>query len=402
MERYILIIGTCDTKGEEIGFLRDQILARKRKVRILDAGILRSSPPGVDLSNEQVSLAGGRHLEELVSQRDRGQAVAVMAGGAARIARELFQKGEIQGIISLGGGSGTVIGTSAMRALPVGLPKVMVSSMASGNIRPYVGTSDISMMPSVVDICGLNRISRRILRNAAASICGMVEEGEEIASAERPLLAATMFGVTTPCVAQAQKILEENGYEVLVFHAMGTGGQAMEQLIGEGQIQAVLDITTTELADELLGGKCSAGPNRLEKAGEMGIPQVVVPGAMDMVNYLPDAIPPQFRSRLLYVHNSATTLMRTNVEENKHLGRIMAQKLSKAKGPTVVYIPLGGFSAIDGPGQPFFDPAANRAFIEALEKNLPSHFPVIKRETHINDPSFAKDVAQALLNLLRG
>ncbi len=402
MERYILIIGTFDTKGEEIGFLRDQILARKRKVRILDAGILRSSPPGVDISNEQVSIAGGRHLEELVRQRDRGQAVAVMAGGAARIARELFEKGEIQGIISLGGGSGTVIGTSAMRALPVGLPKVMVSSMASGNIRPYVGTSDISMMHSVVDICGLNRISRRVLRNAAASICGMVEEKEEILSAERPLLAATMFGVTTPCVAKAQKILEENGYEVLVFHAMGTGGQAMEQLIGEGQIQAVLDITTTELADELLGGKCSAGPNRLEKAGEMGIPQVVVPGAMDMVNYLPDAIPPQFRSRLLYVHNSATTLMRTNVEENRHLGRIMAQKLSKAKGPTVVYIPLGGFSAIDAPGQPFFDPAANRAFIEALEKNLPSHFPVIKRETHINDPSFAKDVAQALLNLLRG
>ena len=391
-----------DTKGEEIGFLRDQILARKQKVRLLDAGILKLSPPGVDISNEQVAIGGGRNLEELMRQRDRGQAVEVMAAGAARIARELFEKGEIQGIISLGGGSGTVIGTRAMRGLPVGLPKVMVSSMASGNIRPYVETSDISMMPSVVDICGLNRITKRILRNAAASICGMVEEKEEILSAGRPLLAATMFGVTTPCVAKAQEILEEKGYEVLVFHAMGTGGQAMEQLIGEGQIQAVLDITTTELADELLGGKCSAGPHRLEKAGEMGIPQVVVPGAMDMVNYLPDAIPAQFRSRLLYVHNAATTLMRTNAEENRQLGQIMAQKLSKAKGPIVVYIPLGGFSAIDGPGQPFFDPEANRAFIDTLEKNLPPHIPVFKRKTHINEPAFAKDLAQALLNLLRG
>jgi uncharacterized protein (UPF0261 family) len=402
MERYIFIIGTMDTKGEEIGFLRDQILARKQKVRLLDAGILKLSPPGVDISNEQVAIGGGRNLEELMRQRDRGQAVEVMAAGAARIARELFEKGEIQGIISLGGGSGTVIGTRAMRGLPVGLPKVMVSSMASGNIRPYVETSDISMMPSVVDICGLNRITKRILRNAAASICGMVEEKEEILSAGRPLLAATMFGVTTPCVAKAQEILEEKGYEVLVFHAMGTGGQAMEQLIGEGQIQAVLDITTTELADELLGGKCSAGPHRLEKAGEMGIPQVVVPGAMDMVNYLPDAIPAQFRSRLLYVHNAATTLMRTNAEENRQLGQIMAQKLSKAKGPIVVYIPLGGFSAIDGPGQPFFDPEANRAFIDTLEKNLPPHIPVFKRKTHINEPAFAKDLAQALLNLLRG
>jgi uncharacterized protein (UPF0261 family) len=393
MERYIFIIGTMDTKGEEIGFLRDQILARKQKVRLLDAGILKLSPPGVDISNEQVAIGGGRNLEELMRQRDRGQAVEVMAAGAARIARELFEKGEIQGIISLGGGSGTVIGTRAMRGLPVGLPKVMVSSMASGNIRPYVETSDISMMPSVVDICGLNRITKRILRNAAASICGMVEEKEEILPAGRPLLAATMFGVTTPCVAKAQEILEEKGYEVLVFHAMGTGGQAMEQLIGEGQIQAVLDITTTELADELLGGKCSAGPHRLEKAGEMGIPQVVVPGAMDMVNYLPDAIPAQFRSRLLYVHNAATTLMRTNAEENRQLGQIMAQKLSKAKGPIVVYIPLGGFSAIDGPGQPFFDPEANRAFIDTLEKNLPPHIPVFKRKTHINEPAFAKDLA---------
>lgn len=402
MGRYILLIGTFDTKGEELNFLRDQILARNRSVRTLDSGILQPSPSNVDIPNEKVAAAGGQPLLELIRQRDRGQAVAVMAQGAARIAKKLFEHGEIQGIISIGGGSGTVIGTSAMRSLPLGVPKVMVSSMASGNIRSYVRTSDISMMHSVVDISGLNRISKQILNNAAASICGMVGGKEEILAAERPLIAATMFGVTTPCVTEAKKILEQSGYEVLVFHANGTGGQAMEQLIAEGQIQAALDITTTELADELLGGKCSAGPNRLEKAGEMGIPQVVVPGAMDMVNYFPDAIPAQFRDRFLYVHNPATTLMRTNVAENRQLGEIMAKKLMKAKGPTLMYIPLGGFSAIDAPGQPFFDPEANHAFIAALKENLPSRIPVVEEQAHINDPSFAVDLARALLELLKG
>ena len=400
MERYILIIGTFDTKAEELNFIRDQIFSRNQKTRTLDAGVLQPSPSFVDISNETVAAAGGKPLQKLVHRRDRGQAVAVMARGAAKVTRELFDQGEILGVISLGGGSGTVIGTSAMRTVPVGIPKVMVSSMASGNIRPYVGTSDITMMYSVVDISGLNRISKRILRNAAAAVCGMVDGREESIFTDRPLIAATMFGVTTPCVTEAKRILEEKGFEVLVFHANGPGGMAMEQLIGEGQIQAVLDITTTELPDELLGGKGSAGPHRLEKAGEMGIPQVVVPGAMDMVNYFPDAVPPQFRDRLLYQHNPATSLMRTSLEENRLLGEIMARKLSRAKGPTVVYIPLGGVSAIDAPGQPFFDPEANRAFAEALKRNLPSRILVMERALHINDPSFARELAQALLKLL--
>ena len=402
MERYILIIGTFDTKVEELNFIRDQISSRSQKVRTLDAGILQPSTPFVDISNETVAAAGGKSLQELVHQRDRGQAVAVMARGAAKVTRELFDQGEILGIISLGGGGGTVIGTSAMRMVPVGIPKVMVSSMASGNIRPYVGTSDITMMYSVVDISGLNRISKQILRNAAAAVCGMVDGREENIFTDRPLIATTMFGVTTPCVTEAKRILEEKGFEVLVFHANGPGGMAMEQLIGEGQIQAVLDITTTELPDELLGGKGSAGPHRLEKAGEMGIPQVVVPGALDMVNYFPDAVPPQFRDRLFYQHNPATSLMRTSVKENRQLGEIMARKLSRAKGPTVVYIPLGGVSAIDAPGQPFFDPEANRAFVEALKRNLPSRILVMEKALHINDPSFARELAQALLKLLQG
>jgi uncharacterized protein (UPF0261 family) len=400
MKRFILIIGTFDTKAEELNFVKDQISANGLSALTLDAGVLQPSSETVDISNERVAAAGGRPLHELVSRRDRGQAVAVMAQGAAKITRELFDRGEISGVISLGGGSGTVIGTGAMRALPVGIPKVMVSSMASGNIRPYVGTSDITMIYSVVDISGLNRISRKILSNAALAVCGMVEVGKEPVSAELPLIAASMFGVTTPCVTEAKRILEEKGYEVLVFHANGPGGMAMEQLIGEGQIQAVLDITTTELPDELCGGKCSAGPHRLEKGGEMGIPQVMVPGAMDMVNYFPDAIPPQYRKRLFYVHNPATTLMRTNEEENRQLAEIMARKLSRAKGPVVVYIPLRGFSAVDAKGQPFFDPEADRAFVETLKKNLPRRIPVIEKDLHINDPSFARETAQALLKLL--
>jgi uncharacterized protein (UPF0261 family) len=401
MKKSILIVGTFDTKVEELNFIKDQISARGLPVRTLDAGVLGPSPADVDVPNERVAAAGGQSLAELLRLRDRGHAVANMAKGAARITRELYDAGEISAVISLGGGAGTVIGTTAMRTLPLGIPKVMVSSMTSGNIRPYVGTSDMTMVASVVDISGLNRISRRILRNAAAAICGMVEGKEELAPAELPLIAATMFGVTTPCVMEAKKILEGKGYEVLVFHANGPGGMAMEQWIGEGHIQAVLDITTTELPDELCGGKGSAGPRRLEKAGEMGIPQVVVPGAMDMVNYFPDSIPPQFRNRLLYIHNPATTLMRTSPEENRKLGEIMGQKLSRSKGPVAVYIPLRGFSAVDAEGQPFFDPEADRAFVEALKNSLPPRIPVIERDMHINDPSFARMIVQALLEFLK-
>ncbi len=401
MKRFILVIGTFDTKAEELNFIKDQILSRGLGVCTLDAGVLKPSPADVDVPNERVAAAGGTPLTDLLRQRDRGQAVANMARGAAKVTRELYDAGKISAAISLGGGSGTVIGTGAMRTLPLGVPKVMVSSMTSGNIRPYVGTSDITMMASVVDISGLNRISRRVLRNAAAAVCGMTDGREESAVEELPLIAATMFGVTTPCVMEAKKILEEKGYEVLVFHANGPGGMAMEQLIGEGHIQAVLDITTTELPDELCGGKGSAGPHRLEKAGEMGIPQVVVPGAMDMVNYFPDSIPPQFRDRLLYMHNPATALMRTNAEENRKLGEIMGQKLSRSKGPTAVTIPLRGFSAIDAEGQPFFDPDADRAFVEALKKNLPPGIPVIEKEAHINDPAFARDLIKTLLEFLK-
>jgi uncharacterized protein (UPF0261 family) len=324
-----------------------------------------------------------------------------MARGAAAVAARLYAEGKIQGLVSLGGSAGTTIGTSAMRALPVGVPKLMVSTLASGDTRPYVDIKDLAMMYSVVDIAGINSLSRRILANAAGSIAGMVRAEVPPIAQERPLIGATMFGVTTPCVTRAREALEAQGYEVLVFHATGTGGRAMEDLARGGFLKGVLDITTTELADELVGGVLSAGPDRLEAAGELGLPQVVVPGALDMVNFgPPETVPEKFRSRRFYQHNPTVTLMRTTPEEKAELGRLMARKLSGAKGPVTVLIPSRGFSAIDREGQPFGDPVANAAFIEALRRDLSPQVRLLMLDRHINDPDFSDACAGALLDLL--
>jgi len=285
-----------------------------------------------------------------------------------------------------------------MRALPFGFPKLMVSTVASGDTRPYVGTRDICMMPSVVDIAGLNYISRRILSNAAAAICGMVSSEPLNISVEKPAIAATMFGVTTPCVTAARRSLEENGYEVLVFHATGIGGNAMEQLIDDGAFRAVLDITTTELADELVGGVMSAGPHRLEAAGNKGIPQLVCPGATDMVNFGPiDSVPPQFRNRYLYRHNPTVTLMRTTPDECAEIGRISARKLNRAIGPVTVLVPLQGVSAIDKVGAPFYSQEALEAWRSGLKGALDPGIRVIELDAHINDDAFARAAAELLM-----
>ncbi len=302
---------------------------------------------------------------------------------------------------SLGGSAGTAIATAAMRALPYGFPKLMVSTLASGDIKPYVGTKDICMMPSVLDIAGLNRVSRRILSNAAGAICGMVASEPAVALDQKPAIAATMFGVTTPCVTAARRILEERGYEVLVFHATGTGGQAMEQLIEDGAFQAVLDVTTTELADELVGGVMSAGPHRLEAAGRKGIPQLVCPGAIDMVNFGPaETVPAQFRSRNLYLHNPSVTLMRTTPEECAEIGRITAIKLNRASGPVTVLIPLQGVSAIDKAGGPFYSPEALNAYRRALKATLSPAIRLVELDAHINDESFARAAVDLLMESL--
>jgi uncharacterized protein (UPF0261 family) len=397
----VAILGTLDTKGEEFAYLREQIELAGVSTLVIDAGVLGQPTFPPDIGREEVSLAGGRQLRDLLAEQDRGRSVTTMAAGAAVVVRRLYDEGTIHGLISLGGSAGTTIGTAAMRSLPVGFPKVMVSTLASGDTRRYVGTKDITMVHSVVDIAGLNVLSRRILGNAAAALAGMVQR-EEIRTVEvRPLIAATMFGVTTPCVTQARRVLEEHGFEVVVFHATGAGGQAMESLIADGYIAGVLDITTTELADELAGGVMSAGPHRLEAAGLKGIPQVVCPGAIDMVNFGPiDSVPTKYRSRRLHIHNPNVTLMRTTPEECAELGRITAQKLNRAQGPVVFFMPLRGVSAIDVEGSAFHWPEADRSYLGALKANLNAPIRFVELDAHINDESFAREVARSLMELM--
>ena len=398
MAKTVCIVGTMDTKGVEFSFIKSQIESVGVSTCVINTGILGEPQLTPDISADEVAQAGGSSLQALRDEGDRGNSVAVMAQGAATRVAEKHAAGEIDGIISLGGSAGTTIGTTAMQAVPVGVPKIMVSTLASGDTSPYVQSKDICMMYSVVDIAGINRLSRQILANAAGAIVGMVNAEAPAATVDKPLIAATMFGVTTPCVTKAREVLEAAGYEVLVFHATGTGGQAMEDLVKGGFLAGVLDATTTELADELVGGVLSAGPDRLEAAGETGLPQVVAPGALDMVNFgPPDTVPEQFKDRLFYQHNPTVTLMRTTPEETAELGRIMARKLSEAKGPTTVIIPTRGISAIDQTGQPFDSPEARTAWIENLKAHIGDNVTVVEMDAHINDDAFATKLAETLL-----
>jgi uncharacterized protein (UPF0261 family) len=397
----VALIGTFDTKGEEFSFLRERIESAGLRTLMIDVGVLGSPPFEADISQEEVAVAAKENLAALRMERDRGRSVTAMAVGAKAILGRLFEEGVIHGVASLGGSAGTAIATAAMRALPYGFPKLMVSTLASGDIKPYVGTKDICMMPSVLDIAGLNHVSRRIISNAAGAICGMVTLEPIGALDEKPAIAATMFGVTTPCVTAARRTLEERGYEVLVFHATGVGGQAMEQLIEDGAFRAVLDMTTTELADEVVGGVMSAGPHRLEAAGRKGIPQLICPGAIDMVNFGPEeTVPPQFRSRNFYLHNSSVTLMRTTPEECAEIGRITAIKLNRASGPVTVLIPLRGVSAIDRAGAPFFSQEALNAYRRALKMALSPTIRLVELDAHINDERFACVAADLLMESL--
>ena len=397
MAKTVGIVGTLDTKGMEFQFIKERIEASGTSTCVVNTGILGEPSFEPDVSAGEVAEAGGTSLQALQDGGDRGVAVEAMAEGAAKIIAQLQSDGKIDGVISLGGSAGTTIGTTAMRAVPVGVPKIMVSTLASGDTSPYVDTKDVSMMYSVVDIAGINSLSRQILANAAGAIVGMVN-AEVPAAEDKPLIGATMFGVTTPCVTKARELLEDAGYEVLVFHATGAGGRAMEDLIKGGFIVGVLDATTTELADELVGGVLSAGPDRLEAAGDLGVPQVVAPGALDMVNFgPPDTVPEQFKDRTFYQHNPTVTLMRTTVEENAELGKIMGQKLSQAKGPTTVIIPKQGVSAIDQEGQPFYSAEAEAAWIENLKANLGNNVTLIEMDNHINDDAFAEKLVDTLL-----
>lgn len=402
MTKIVAVIGAFDTKGQEFSFLKSEIEKHGCKTFMINVGVLGEGPFLADVSAEKVAEAGGSSLQKLAADKDRGIAMEVMTRGAAVIAKKLYSEGKFDGMISMGGSGGAVVGTSAMRALPVGVPKLMVTTVASGDTSAYVGTTDITMMPSIVDVSGLNRISRSIFANAAGAISGMVNVEKVVsASDEKPLIAATMFGNTTRAVDNARKILEEKGYEVLVFHATGTGGRTMEMLVESGYFAGVLDMTTTEWADEVCGGVLSAGKTRLEAAAKAGIPQVVTPACIDMCNFwAPETIPAKFNDRILYKWNPNITLMRTTPEENRQMGEIFAEKLNMAKGPVAVFIPMGGFSEVDFPEKPFWWPEADQAFVDALKKNLRSDIPVVMSDKDVNDPEFSQMVSEKLIEYL--
>jgi len=402
MKKTIAILGALDTKGQEYAFLKTEIEKRGCRTLVVNVGVIGEPLFTPDIPSDEVAEAGGERLAELIAQRDRGEAMQVMTRGAAVVVKRLYEAGELDGIISMGGGGGTIIGTSAMRALPVGFPKLMVSTIASGDTSAYVGTTDITMMPSIVDVAGLNRISRTIFTNAAGAICGMVLGEVAPAVEEKPLIAATMFGNTTRAVDNARQIMEANGYEVLIFHATGTGGRAMESLIESVYFTGVLDITTTEWADEVCGGVLSAGPHRLEAAAKKGVPQVVTPACIDMCNFwAPETIPAKYSERLFYNWNPNITLMRTNIAENQQMGKIFAEKLNMAQGPLTVLIPLGGFSEVDFPGKPFWWPEANQAFVDELRQHLRPDIPVEISDKDVNHPEFSSRVAEKLLEFLK-
>lgn len=400
----IMMIGTFDTKGVEYAFLREQILARGHEVLAVNTGVLGECEAfAVAVDASEVAAAGGASLDALCATGDRGAAMKAMGAGAAKVAAQMYAEGRFDGIVGMGGSGGSSVVTAAMRALPVGVPKVCVSTVAAGDTAAYVGSKDVVLIPSIVDVAGVNRISRVIFTRAAGAICGMVEAEPAQADDDKPIVAASMFGNTTECVNACREILSASGYEVLVFHATGTGGRTMEALIDEGLVDAVLDITTTEWADEVCGGVFSAGPDRLSAAGRAGLPQLVVPGCVDMANFGGmDTVPQKYKdgSRLFYEWNPQVTLMRTNAEENAQMGRIFAAKLNAAQGPVAVLIPLRGVSILDGDGELFCDRAADRAFGEALKAHLDAGILVREVDYNINDPAFAAAAAALLLELI--
>lgn len=398
----IAIAGTFDTKGIEYSYVKELVESLGLGTFTIHTGVFKPTFEP-DVSNSEVAKAAGTDIETLASKKDRALATELLAAGMEKLVPELYKQGKFDGIISFGGSGGTSLVTPAMRALPIGVPKVMVSTVASGNTEPYVGTSDIIMMPSIVDIAGLNSISTKIFTNAVFAIAGMVKFENTRVVEKKPLVAATMFGVTTPCITAAREYLEKRGYEVLVFHATGIGGRSMESLIDGGFIEGVLDLTTTEWADEIIGGVLNAGPKRLEAASKNHIPQVVSVGALDMCNFGPyDTVPEKFKERNLYKHNPTVTLMRTNIEENKAIGKKLAEKLNLAKEKTALFIPLKGISGIDVEGQPFYGQEEDKVLFDILRNNVNKNFvEIVEMDCAINDVEFAEAAAEKLIDMMK-
>lgn len=403
MPKTVVIVGALDTKGEEFAFIRDLIAKAGVNTLVVDFGVMGEPAFKPDITRQEVAQAGGGDLSYLASGDHKDQAMKVMANGLAQVVRRLYyDEGRLDGIIGMGGSGGTSIATKGMRELPVGVPKVMVSTMGGGDVSAYTGTKDIVFIPSIVDVAGINRISRAIYANAAGAIAGMVKTELPTAKADRPLVVASMFGNTTKCVDMARKIVEDAGYEVLVFHATGSGGRTMESLIQDGYIVASMDITTTELADEVCGGVFSAGPERCMAASRAGIPAVLVPGCVDMANFGGiDTVPVKYRNRNLYEWNPNVTLLRTNNEENTRMGKMIAAAANAATAPVAILLPLKGVSMLDSPGGKFWDPEADQACYRAIKDEVRPGVKVIEVDHNINDPEFAQLIATTLLVLVK-
>ncbi len=395
----VVLLGALDTKGNEYAFLRDRVIDAGCDVLMVNAGVLGDPDYPVDFGRAEVASEAGADIDALVAAGDRGAAVTAMAEGAAALILHLCEQGKIHGILGMGGSGSSSIISHAMRRLPIGFPKLLVSTMGAGDVSAFVGTSDIAMMYSVVDIAGINAVSSNILGNAAAGLSGMAKafEVRDASVDGRPLIGATMYGTTTPCVDRARATLDALGYEVLVFHATGTGGRSMEALVNSGYITGVLDVTTTELADEVAGGTLTAGPDRLEAAGALGLPQVVSIGAVDQITFTPQsAVPAEYRDRNVYDHNPSISLVRTNAEESAKLGRMLAEKLNQAAGPVSLFVPLQGGSSYAIKGAVFHDPEADAALVESIRAHLDPKVELVEMDTDINDPTFADAMARRL------
>ena len=401
-KKTVVIAGALDTKAVEFALVRSLLEKQGIRALLVDFGILGEAGIAPDISRDEIANAAGGDLDALRRGKRRGEALEVMGRGLAVVARSLYDKGELDGILGMGGSGGTTVATAGMRALPLGVPKLMVSTIASGDVRAFVGPADIVMMPSIVDVAGINRINGRVYSNAAAAIAGMVRSDVPVIAEEKPLVTASMFGNTTACIDCARGVIERQGFEVLVFHATGIGGRTMENLISEGYIAASLDITMTELADEVCGGGASAGPDRGLAASRAGIPAVIAPGCVDMANFGPlESVPEKYRQRTLYQWAPTATLLRTNEEENRHIGDMIATAANEAIAPIAILLPLKGVSMLDSHGGAFWDPAANAACFDAIKSSLRQDIPVIELAYNINDQPFAEAAADTLLNLMR-
>lgn len=405
MPKTIALAGTLDSKGKEFLYAKELIESLGFNTLTINTGVFAPAFEA-DISSKEVAAAAGKDIDELSAKKDRAEATAALAKGMENVLPELYEQGKFDGVLSFGGSGGTSMVTPAMRALPIGVPKVMVSTLASGNTQPYVGTSDIVMMPSIVDVAGLNVISTNIFRNAVFAICGMLgykdKAKADTETHQKPLIAASMFGLTTPCINEAKRYLEERGYEVLVFHATGIGGQTMENLVASGYFAGVLDLTTTEWADELMGGVLNAGPHRLDAAAQNGVPQVVSVGAMDMVNFGPyDSVPETFAGRNFYRHNPTVTLMRTTKDENRQIGEVVAEKLNQTTGHTTLMLPLKGLSGLDVDGQAFYGPEEDQMLFDTIKERIDTQkVDIVEMNVDINDVTFAEAAAEKLIQLI--